>query len=147
MGTDLFISSGVSDEERKVLQENLMGYNLHEAPPVIPERWIRIDFCLKNEKGEIVAGILSALGYWAALEIYLLWVNNDYRKQGIGTRLLQKAEAIAIENGALLSLTDTFSFHAPEFYLKNGYEVFGELDNFPQGKKRYYLKKKLGRKV
>ncbi|WP_423236642.1 hypothetical protein [Clostridium chromiireducens] len=30
---------------------------------------------------------------------------------------------------------------AKDFYLKNGYEVFGELDNVPLGHKRYYMKK------
>jgi hypothetical protein len=28
-------------------------------------------------------------------------------------------------------------FQAKDFYKKNGYEVFGELDNVPDGHKRY----------
>jgi hypothetical protein len=38
---------------------------------------------------------------------------------------------------------DTFSFQAPGFYLKHGYEVFGELPGFPAGHTRFYLKKAL----
>lgn len=40
-------------------------------------------------------------------------------------------------------LLNTFSFQAPEFYKKFGYQIFGVLDNFFPGHKRYYLKKSL----
>jgi hypothetical protein len=38
---------------------------------------------------------------------------------------------------------DTFSFQAPDFYKQHGYQVFGELQDFPSGHQRYYLKKQL----
>jgi hypothetical protein len=38
---------------------------------------------------------------------------------------------------------DTFSFQAPDFYKKLGYEVFGELQDFPHGHQRYFMKKRL----
>jgi hypothetical protein len=37
---------------------------------------------------------------------------------------------------------DTFSFQAPEFYRRMGYEVFGVLD-YPPDHKRIFLKKQL----
>lgn len=43
--------------------------------------------------------------------------------------------------GAKLAHTDTFDFLTIDFYLKHGYEIFGTLDNCPEGHKRYYLKK------
>jgi len=38
---------------------------------------------------------------------------------------------------------DTFSFQAPDFYQQRGYQVFGQLDDFPPGHRRYYLTKEL----
>jgi hypothetical protein len=38
---------------------------------------------------------------------------------------------------------DTFDFQARGFYERNGYELFGTLDDCPPGHKRYYLKKAL----
>jgi hypothetical protein len=37
--------------------------------------------------------------------------------------------------------TDTFDFQAKDFYLKQGYEIFGVLKDCPSGHKRYYMKK------
>jgi len=40
-------------------------------------------------------------------------------------------------------ILDTFDFQAKDFYTKQGYEVFGILDNCPEGHKRYYMKKNI----
>ena len=45
--------------------------------------------------------------------------------------------------GAALAHLDTFDFQARDFYLKNGYDVFGLLDDCPEGHTRYYLSKHL----
>lgn len=40
-------------------------------------------------------------------------------------------------------ILDTFDFQAKNFYIKQGYEIFGILDNCPEGHKRYYMKKNI----
>ena len=40
-------------------------------------------------------------------------------------------------------MLDTFDFQAPGFYLKNGYDQIGEINDFPKGRKRIYFSKKL----
>jgi hypothetical protein len=45
--------------------------------------------------------------------------------------------------GCTMSHLDTFDFQARDFYERNGYELFGALDDCPPGHKRYYLKKAL----
>lgn len=61
----------------------------------------------------------------------------------MGTKLLKHVENLAIEKGATISILDTFDFQAEGFYLKNGYEQIGEINDFPTGHKRIYLFKKL----
>jgi GNAT superfamily N-acetyltransferase len=132
-----------SAEERKIVLDGLYNYNMEQVPATNPENWIPFEYVVRNEDQEIIAGILSTLGYWNGLEIKILWVNEDYRKSGIGTKLLTETENNAKAKGAIISFLDTFDFQAKDFYLKNGYSIFGILDDFPAGHKRYYLQKRL----
>jgi len=99
-------------------------------------------FVLQSPDGEIVGGVIGAT-YWDWLYINLMWVREDLRGRGFGQHLLAKAEEEARRRGAHHAYLDTFSFQAPDFYQKNGYQVFGELPDFPTGHQRYFLKKRL----
>lgn len=52
-------------------------------------------------------------------------------------------EDFAVEKGCRFIYLDTFSFQAPGFYKKNGYEIFGMLEDHPKGFNQYFLHKKL----
>src|ERR1700733_998696 len=52
----------------------------------------------------------------------------------------------ALERGCHSAWVDTFSFQAPGFYPKLGYEVFGELD-YPPGPRRIFFQKHLEAKA
>ncbi len=142
MSHEIFIEHCTSDQTKHQISNSLKEYNLYQVCAVIPER-IAFNYCAKNDKQEITGGILASLGYWGGLEIEVLWVGDKYYYKGIGTRLLLLAESEAKKRGAILSLVDTFDFQAPGFYLKNGYEIWGEHKGFPPGHSRYYLQKKL----
>ena len=51
---------------------------------------------------------------------------------------------MAKEGNCSLMHLDPFDFQAKEFYEKNGFEVFGILENCPPGHTRYYMKKEIG---
>ena len=70
-------------------------------------------------------------------------MKDEYQKQKIGSRLLKEAESIAKTKEAIKSMLDTFLFQAKDFYIKNGYKVFGEVKDFPKGNSRFYLVKDL----
>ena len=38
---------------------------------------------------------------------------------------------------------DTYDFQARPFYERHGYAVFGELDGFPNGHRRWFMRKRL----
>jgi len=71
-----------------------------------------------------------------------LWVAEPFRNKGIGSRLLERAEALARESGCRGVYLDTFTFQAPKFYERHGYREFGRLDDFPSGHSRIWLAKR-----
>jgi len=96
---------------------------------------------LRNSSGEIEAG-LDAIHYGGWLFVHNLWVTEPRRGQGFGRLLMNEAEDRARTLGCHSAWLDTFSFQAPGFYRKLGYEVFGTLDH-PPGAERYFLRKSL----
>ena len=78
---------------------------------------------------------------WNVAYIETLWVDESHRGQGLGAKLLAEVENTAKEKGCYLIHLDTFDFQAKEFYEKQGYVVFGVLEDCPKGHCRYYLKK------
>jgi GNAT superfamily N-acetyltransferase len=99
-------------------------------------------FVLCGPKDEIVGGLVGQT-HWGWLFIHLLFVKEELRGHGYGHRLLMLAEEEARRRGAKNAYLDSFSFQAPDFYRKHGYEVFGVLEDFPLGHQRYFFKKKL----
>jgi len=99
-------------------------------------------FVLQSPDGVIVGGVIGST-YWDWLHVDLMWIKEEFRGCGYGKRLLMQAEDEARQRGARYAYLDTFSFQAPDFYKKYGYEVFGELENFPDGHQRYFLAKQL----
>ena len=101
-----------------------------------------VNFFLKSPLGEVMGGLIGYIwGGW--LHINLLWVSEVLRGQGHGTRLIDAAEAMARERGAAAATLETFSFQAPGFYRKRGYVVFGQIDDYPPGHTKFFLRKNL----
>lgn len=99
-------------------------------------------FGVIDTDGKLVGGIIGET-HWEWLYVNLMFLPEDLRGQGYGQRLLTLAEEESRARGAKHAYLDTFSFQAPGFYEKLGYEVFGVLEDFPSGQKRYYFRKEL----
>ena len=99
--------------------------------------------------GQSKATIAGLLGHtlWNGFFISTLWVTEAVRRKGIGRQLLARAEELAVQNGCDHIHLDTFDFQARDFYEKNGFHLFGTIEDYPIGHKRYYLIKKLARQI
>ena len=62
----------------------------------------------------------------------------------MGSRLLAAAEQEACRRGCRQMVLMTFSFQAPAFYLKHGFEVIAVVDHHPRGHTNLLLRKRLG---
>ncbi|MGL5351897.1 MAG: GNAT family N-acetyltransferase [Clostridium sp.] len=128
-------------EELSLIDNGIVEYNLSKVPLRQKEEFISINRVIENENGEVIAGITSVLYCWNCLYIDILWVKDGYRNLGLGRKLIREVEGIAKGKGGYLVHLDTFDFQAKDFYVKEGYEVFGVLDECPQEHKRYFMKK------
>jgi len=73
----------------------------------------------------------------------VVWVDEKFRRQRLGTQLVRAMESEALQRGCHAAYLDTFSYQAKPFYEKLGYEVFGTLDDYPLGHQRFYMRKTL----
>jgi GNAT superfamily N-acetyltransferase len=99
-------------------------------------------YVIKDAHGSIAGGAIGVV-YWDWLSLDLMWVREDLRGQGFGSRLMALIEEEAQRLGARHVHLDTFSFQAPGFYERHGYRIFGQLEDFPRGFQRVYMTKSL----
>ena len=133
-----------SDEECERISDEVMHFNARAVPFTQKETPIFKRYVIKDNNA-VIAGINAVIYHWGMLYIDELFVSEAYRHKKLGTYLMNKVEHEAKAIGATLSHLDTFDFQAKDFYLKQGYKVFGVLDDCPQGHKRYYLSKMLNK--
>lgn len=126
-------------EASNYIRNKLIEFNSQQVPN---GRFEEINLIVKNDTEEIVAGLNSAI-CWNWMEIDILWVHEDYRKQGFGKRLLEEAEKVSREKNCSFIQLNTFSFQAPEFYKKYGYKIIAVIENAPYDNRHYYLIKEL----
>jgi len=118
------------------------GVDQHNVGVTNQPDYYPLAFVLKNEVGEVLGGLIGDVwGGW--LHVAYLSVARPFRQRGWARRLMQHAERYAISRGAHDAYLETFSFQARPFYEKLGYEVFGQLDDFPPGHTKYFLRKTL----
>jgi GNAT superfamily N-acetyltransferase len=97
---------------------------------------------VRDEQDQIIAGISG--GIWGGFcEIDFLWVHEAYRGQGYGSQLLAAAEVGARQHDCTWMILDTFSFQAPDFYPKFGYESIGLYPDCPTGYQKHFFQKRL----
>ena len=122
-----------------VIGGGISNYNKEQAGD---DNSQRLCFALRGPDDEVVGGVTGAI-FWDWFHLDLMWIQEDLRGRGYGRQLLEMVEEEARQRGARNVYLDTYSFQAPGFYKKFGYEVFGELEDFPAGHQLYYLRKRL----
>lgn len=135
----LTIEPDITKEDREAIEAGLREYN---RSCVGDECGKSLSIVLRNGDGAVVGGLLGAT-YLGWLYVAILWIDQGVRRDGYGGQILKMAEEEAIRRGCKHVHLDTFSFQALPFYEKQGYRVFGELPDYPEGHTRYYLTKRL----
>ena len=126
----------LTDEQVDALEQGLNDFNASRLTTRDVVR-VRAGYV---DSGRVVAGVVGA-AYWGKLHIGLLWVHSDYRSGGLGSGLMDWAEARGRELGCTAVVLGTMSFQGPEFYQRRGYRQFGLSDGYEGGARRHYLEK------
>ena len=103
-------------------------------------------FKVTDSDGAIIAGSNLIIGCWKVADIDILWVEEKYRRQGIGSSLVRTAERTARERGCHMMTLGTFDFQAKPLYEKHGYTECGTIkDCSTKGHMHYDMIKWLNR--
>jgi len=140
-GSDLeIVFNPLPDEAlNRLVTDNVVNVNF--ARTGISD-WHPMGFFLKSPRGEWLGGLTGHIwGSW--LHVDFLWVSETFRGWGHGTQLMDAAEAMARERGAVGVTLETFTFQAPDFYAKRGYQLVGRIDGYPPGHAKLFLQKRL----
>jgi GNAT superfamily N-acetyltransferase len=135
----LDLTATPSQEDLAVINERLTGFN---AEDVGPSGRQSVAVFIRDADGKAVGG-LSGYTAWGWLFTQWLFVPAEFRGQGMAGRLLETAETEAIARGCHGAWIDTFSPQALRAYQRQGYAIFGELPEFPLGRSRFFLQKRL----
>ena len=130
-------------EQHDEILRQLLEFNAGTVGPTTVQPFAIV---LKNPETETIEGGLWGESSYDWLYVHMLIISRNFRKRGLGSALLGKAEAIATNRGYRGIRVDTFSFQAPGFYEKLGYRRFGKLANYPQGHETIFYFKALAAK-
>jgi len=135
----LTMTEDTSEEELEILHKGLMEHSYQNLDHGIDGFSIKLG--AKDTAGELVGGLFA----WTTLDNVIfeyIWVDETHRGQGLGTHLMQEMEQIAKEKGCIASQAYSFSFQAPAFFEKMGYQILGVSEGFPPPARQYYFIKK-----
>jgi GNAT superfamily N-acetyltransferase len=123
----------------QVVDDGLGDANLAAAP--LHE--VRALGCFAHDDaGQVVGGAVGRT-WGACCELQQLWVQPGQRGAGLGTALLRAFEARAAERGCQLVYLETFSFQAPDFYRRGGYETVHASAHFPHGIVKHLMQRRI----
>ena len=100
-------------------------------------------FSIVAYAGDVLAGGLNGATHWGWCYIRQLWVQEAWRRRGLGRRLLVDMEAKARGRDCVGLYVDTFDAGAAVFYERAGFVLFGRIEGFPPGHTRTFLQKRL----
>src|SRR5262245_32595322 len=95
-----------------------------------------------RERDSIVAGICGNT-WGGTCEVRQFWVEESRRHRGLGTKLFEAAEQEARRRGCTQIVLMTFSFQAPAFYERRGFEVIATIGDHPRGHRNILMLKRL----
>jgi GNAT superfamily N-acetyltransferase len=99
----------------------------------------------RDGDGTLVGGI-SGWTWGGTCELLHLWVDESARGAGLGSRLLDAAEAEAARRGCHQVVLFTHAVHAGhdgQRYPRRGYELVGRVDDYPAGDAALWYRKPL----
>ena len=130
----------LTEEQVEDIEERLSTYD---------EEFItyKMDGCIQlgvEEDGKLIAGLDACITAFKILYVSTVFVDEEYRRKGIGAKLIREMEKRAVALGVNTIRLDTFNWQGKEFYEAMGYECAGHYDNPEDGYSEYFFLKRIG---
>jgi GNAT superfamily N-acetyltransferase len=127
----------LNDEPKQYV---INGVDNHNIAVTGHSAYYPVQYYLRGKSDEVLGGLIGQIwGRW--LHINIVWVAEPARGKGHARAMVMAAEEYAVARGCRGAFLETFSFQARPLYERLGYEVFGELADYPPGHTQYFLKK------
>lgn len=125
-------------EDNVFLRKKIVDFNAQ----FLHEQATQFNVYAKTEKNDIIGGA-TIWEHSDALYIDILWVDEHYRNQKIGSKLITEIIAQARKKNIKKLFVDTYDFQASDFYLKHGFFVIGRLEKYLLEHDRIYFRMNL----
>lgn len=135
------LESGGDDAFKRYLQEILNEHHESAYPAMEVPNSRRFMIRVVDAQGKVVGGALF-WAYWGWLDVTLVALEKEVRGRGFGRRLMAMIEAKAREEGCTKLRVETFAQELG-FYQHLGYQIAGQLEDYPEGHSYYWLRKDL----
>ena len=96
-----------------------------------------------EDNGKLVAGLDACITNFKILYVSTVFVDEEYRRKGLGARLMREMEKRAAAMGVNMIRLDTYDWQGKEFYETLGYECVGHYENREDGFSEYFYLKRL----
>lgn len=131
----------LTDQQAEALDDALSAYDdAHMPRPMAGS--VRIGLA---ENGRVVAGLDGCVTSFRTLYVSTVFVAEEWRRRGLGRRLMAEMERRAEAMGVTVIRLDTFDWQGVAFYRALGYEEAGHYDAPEDGFSEHFFVKRLKR--
>ena len=106
----------------------------------------KMDGCIQigvEDDGKLIAGLDACITAFKILYVSTVFVDEEYRRKGIGARMIREMEKRALAMGVKTVRLDTFNWQGKEFYEALDYQCVGQYDNAEDSYSEYFFLKRL----
>lgn len=126
-------------EVEKYLSDSIVSYGLEQLQGKEPKK---LFCCYRGSNGKIMAAIMGS----TTLNMFFIsyvFVEEEYRNKGIGTKLLSEIEQLALDAECNIIRLNTFNKKSHAFYLNAGFVETACITNYMNGFDLVYYHKKI----
>lgn len=124
-------------ENDKIIREGIVAFNKQ----IIKEQASHFSIFAKH--GNKIIGGALIWEHTDALYIDVLWCDENFRKQGIGSKIISMIDNVARNKMLTKIFVDTYEFQASIFYQKHGFYCIGTIPSYLLGYDRIFMQKDL----
>ena len=135
------------EDDEEFIEEKLDTIDYSIVPPEEGTENENLVFRITDNRENLIAGCIVEISSWKLANLDFLWVEEKYRKKGLGSALIREAEKAARDRDCYAMILGTFDFQARPLYERHGYSLCGIIRDFPKGHENYAMMKRLDRHV